>query len=207
MSDKLRRISEKAMSEGLKIDLTGCSYGETTGCCPFINRPTNYYHFLSGLVRSERLTYILEIGTHFGGSIMSMSRGLSFKNISKSRFLTVDITRKNDRGFREYPHIKRIQGDSLDEKVIKEAIEYFDRPIDILYIDSLHEYGHTKKNMEIYGGSLNPKYIILDDIRQCTSMQKLWREIIREFGESAFDASEISIRKGAGFGIIKWKGK
>ena len=118
MSDKLRRISEKAMSEGLKIDLTGCSYGETTGCCSFLNRPTNYYHFLSGLVKSERLTYILEIGTHFGGSIMSMSKGLSFKNISRSRLLTVDITRKSDKGFHEYPPLQIDYTESLSGTVI-----------------------------------------------------------------------------------------
>ncbi len=193
------------MREGLKIDLSGCNYGETTGPCRFIKRPTNYYYFLAGLVRSQRMTRILEIGTHFGGSIMSMSRGLNKKDIPKSKLVTVDIERKNRDGFKEYSHIKHVTGNSLDEEVIKKVCECFEVPIDLIYIDSLHEYEHTKKNIEIYAKSLNPRYIALDDIRQCDSMVELWSALTQEFKENTLDVSDITIRKGAGFGVIKWR--
>jgi predicted O-methyltransferase YrrM len=190
------------MREGRKIDLTGCNYGETTGPLTFLKRPTNYYYFLAGLVRSRGMTRILEIGTHFGGAIMSMSRGLSEEGLPKSKLVTVDIERKNQDGFKEYSHIRHITGDSLDKDVVERVAECFEGPIDLIYIDSLHEYGHTKENIDTYGKRLRPQYIVLDDIRQCDSMRKLWSALTREFKERAFDASDITVRKGAGFGVI-----
>ncbi len=206
MCDSLESIGERAMAEGCTIDLSSCNYGETTGsCCRFIKRPTSYYYFLAGLVRSQRMMRILEIGTNFGGSIMSMSRGVDKKDIPSSTLVTVDIEYKNRDGFEEYPHIVRITGDSLDKDVIQEVWECFDKPIDLIYIDSLHEYDHTKENIDAYATKLNPRYIVLDDIRQCDSMVRLWSMLAQEFKQNAFDASAISKREGAGFGIIKWR--
>jgi hypothetical protein len=45
--------------------------------------------------------------------------------------------------------------------------------------------------------------VVLDDIRQCEDMKRLWSELKGTFEDNAFDASEASIRKGAGFGIIR----
>ena len=206
MPDNLKHICEQAMIEGKKIDLTGCSYGETTGPCPFIKRPTNYYYFLSGFVRSLGLARILEIGTHFGGAIMSMRRGLSCSSNKGVKLVTVDITCKNKEGFESYPDIERVCGDSLDKNISKKVVDSFSNdPVDLVYIDSIHEYDHTMKNLNIYAGNLNPRYVILDDIRQCDSMKKLWSDLKTRFREDAFDASDISIRKGAGLGVIKWK--
>jgi len=201
----LKKICIQAMAVGKTIDLSDCPYGETTGCCSFIKWPTKYYHFLAGFVRLQKLTHILEIGTNYGGSIMSMSKGLGEGDIAKSRLVTIDITRKNEEGFQKYPHIKRIHGDSLEEGISEKAIGMFHRDIDLLYIDSLHEYEHTRRNIDIYAGRLNPRYIILDDIRQCDGMKRLWGELKDEFRHNAFDASEVIVRIGAGFGVIRWK--
>jgi len=201
----LREICEQAMDTGMNIDLSDCPYGETTGPCSFINRPTAYYFFLAGFVKLQRLTHVLEIGTNYGGSIMSISKGLHKDDVADSRLVTVDIIHKNEERLKRYPHIKRIQGDSLDEDIVKKTVESFDKAIDLIYIDSLHEYEHTRKNINIYAGKLNPRYVILDDIRQCDDMKRLWSELKGEFEDDAFDASDISIRKGAGFGVIRWK--
>ena len=195
------------MREGRNIDLSDCPYGETTGCSSFINRPTRYYYFLAGLVRIEKLTRVLEIGTNYGGSIMSIAKGLPEDDISKSRLVTVDIVTKNPEGFKKYPGIKRIKGDSLDEKVAREVVNSFNGRIDLLYIDSLHEYDHTKRNINIYSAKLKPRYVVLDDIRQCDDMKKLWNELKDEFKGDAFDASEVIVRIGAGFGVIRAAGK
>jgi len=199
----LKVLCQEVMDVGMKIDLSDCHYGETTGSCTFLNRPTNYYFFLAGLVKLKRLTHILEIGTNSGGSIMSIAKGLRKDNVANSRLVTVDIVLKNDDGFKRYPNIRRIQGDSLVEDVVRKVVESFDRNIDLLYIDSLHEYEHTRKNLDIYASKLKPRYVVLDDIRQCDDMRRLWNELEKEFGENAFDASNIAIRKGAGFGIIR----
>jgi cephalosporin hydroxylase len=201
----LDKICERSMEEGLKIDLSDCPYGETTGPCPFIKRPANYYYLLAGLVRLERLFSILEIGTNFGGSIMSMRKGIREEDRVGSRLVTIDIVLKNDKAFGNYPDIERIEGDSLDQEVAKKAFAVFDKSIDLLYIDSLHEYEHTRRNIEIYADRLNPRYLALDDIRQCEDMRRLWSELRDRFGEASFDASDVSIRRGAGFGVIRWR--
>lgn len=192
-----------AVKEGRRIDLTGCNYGETDGCCRFIARPTRYYYFLAGLVRSQRITYILEAGTHCGGSIMSMARGIRKRHLKRSRLVTVDVASKNDAGFKEYPFIKRIKGDSASETTAERVAGAFDRPIDLFYIDSLHEYGHTRSNIDIYTDKLNPKYIVLDDIRLSEPMRRLWREITEKFAKEALDLSEMVGRNQAGFGIVR----
>jgi cephalosporin hydroxylase len=193
------------MREGRKIDLTGCNYGETDGCCRFVARPTNYYYFLAGLVKTEKLTYILETGTHCGGSILSMARGLDRQDVSESRLVTVDIDQKNEEGLRGHTHIERVRGDSTDDNVADEIAMVFDRPIDLFYVDSLHEYGHTSRNVEIYSERLKPKYIILDDIHLSEPMERFWREMVGRFKEGVFDASELVGRRKAGFGIIRMR--
>jgi len=203
MSD-LEHTCKRAMEIGQGIDLSDCHYGETTGPCSYIGRPTKYYYFLAGFVRSLDLRRILEIGTNYGGSIMSIHKGIHKDSIDQSRIATIDIVSKNHEGLSKYPSIKRIAGDSLDPTVKNRVSDYFQGPIDLIYIDSLHEYDHTKDNISSYAEMLNPNYIILDDIRQCDGMKRLWNELKKTCGDNAFDASDISIRKGAGFGVIRW---
>jgi len=193
------------MEAGQKINLSKYHYGRTGGSCPYIKRPTNYYFFLAGLVRTENLRYILEIGTHFGGSIRSMRKGLNKKYFFGNKLVTVDITDNNISGLKGFPRIHKILGDSLEKKAANRAINCFKKPIDLLYIDSIHEYDHTMSNINIYAPKLDPLYIVLDDIRQCDSMRKLWADLTRKYDDKAYDASEIAIRRGAGFGIIKWR--
>ncbi len=199
----LEDICELAMKEGKKIDLSDCPYGETTGSCSFINRPAKYYYFLAGFVKSLGLTTILEIGTNYGGSIMSMSRGIPDDSKKNSCLVTVDVFTKNVDGFMKYPQVKRIEGDSLDENVIKKVGGLFKGTIDLIYLDAVHEYKHTRDNIELYSKLLNPRYLILDDIRLSGDMERLWEELREEYGNEAFDASEVSIRRGAGFGVVR----
>jgi len=199
----LSLISKKAMEAGKKMDLSDCPYGETTGPCTFIKRPANYYFFLAGFVRTQKLRSILEIGTNFGGAIMSMFKGLDPTISAKPEFVTVDLITKNEAGFKRFMDIKRVIGDSLSNKTVQKVRSLFSKRIDLLYIDSVHRYFDTKKNIELYGGMLDPKYIILDDIRQCTEMKRLWKELRIRYGSNVYDASEVAIRKGAGFGVIK----
>ena len=201
----LKSICTRAMAVGQKIDLSKCHYGRTTGSCRYIKRPTNYYFFLAGLVRAENLRYILEIGTHFGGSIRSMRKGLNKKHIFSNKLVTVDIASNNIAGLKGFPRIHKIRGNSLEKEVANRAINCFKKPIDLLYIDSIHEYDHTMSNIDTYAPKLDPLYIALDDIRQCDSMRKLWTDLTIKYGNRSYDASEIAIRRGAGFGIIKWR--
>ena len=198
------------MPVGRKIDLTGCNYGLQRRTGVFINKPVSYYYFLAGFVSSQRLSYILELGTHFGGSIMSMSRGLREDVVSESRLVTVDKNMENIEGFNNYPHIRRIHGDILNPDVLHKVTGEFDRPIDLLFIDTSHKYEHVKEVINLYAHLLKPRFMILDDIFLNDSMKSLWSEMEEEFGDRVFDATQVSRRgrgDSIGFGVILWNCK
>jgi cephalosporin hydroxylase len=206
MTDDLKNICERAINEGQKLDLRGCCYGEPTGWIgPPSKTPNKYYYFLAGLVRSQHLCNILDIGTHFGGSIMSMAKGLHKECITRSRLVTVDIACKNEEKFKNYPYIKRVEGDATKQKVIKKITESFRGKIDLIYIDSDHKYEHVKTVIYVYANRLRPKYIVLDDILLNNSMKRLWKELKKKFKDRAYDVSKLGIRKdNVGFGVIDW---
>jgi len=156
----LADICKQAMKEGQKIDLSGCVYGKPKDT----DKPSNYYYFLAGLVKTQRLTNILDLGTKNGGSIMSMSRGIHGQGRVRNRLVTVDIEYLNKEKLEKYPNIQRIQGDVLSKRVLKKTVESFDREIDLMFIDTLHEYKHVQRIITLYANKLKPKYIIFDDI-------------------------------------------
>ncbi|MBL7196611.1 MAG: class I SAM-dependent methyltransferase [Candidatus Omnitrophica bacterium] len=192
-------LCERAIIEGQKIDLKKCIY---ENLIEKVTRPEYYYYFLAGFVRIFHLTHILEIGTHFGGSIMSMSRGLSELDVKKCRLVTVDVTNENREGFLKLSHIKRIHGDSLEMDTIQRIEKCFDRDIDLLFIDSIHEYGHVAKCIMTYGEKLRPRYILLHDIYFNFSMRKLWQRLKLKFKDRIFDITEITKTGRCGMGLI-----
>lgn len=200
---ELTKVCLEAIKAGRGIDLTGCNYGQTDGCCKFVARPTRYYYFLAGLVRSQSLKHIIETGTHCGGSIMSMYKGLDPGTVSTSRLVTIDIEPKSALNVLECPNLVMLQGDATDSGIVKKAAEYFKEPIDLLYIDSLHEYNHTKFVLEKYSSMFSPKYVVLDDIRLTEEMAGLWEEICLREGANALDISDMIGRRSAGFGIVR----
>ena len=74
---------------------------------------------------------------------MSMARGIRQRHLKRSRLVTVDVASKNEAALKEYQFIKRVKGDSASEATAEKVASVFDRRIDLFYIDSLHEYGHT----------------------------------------------------------------
>ena len=58
LTKSLKEICQAAMAIGQGLDLSDCQYGETTNDKFFLDRPTNYYFFLAGFVRSEKLRYL-----------------------------------------------------------------------------------------------------------------------------------------------------
>lgn len=157
---------------------------------------TKYYHFLAGLVKVISAKQVLEIGTHFGGSIMAMSKGAH----SDTKMVTIDIELKNNEALFPYTNIKRITGDSTNTVVIKEVNKYLKPPIDLIFIDSLHIKKYVYYNMKRYANLL-PKYVVFDDIHINSTMDDLWNKVSTNY--PSCDLSEMVDRKKAGFGIIQ----
>lgn len=195
----LAERSHLANEDGRRIDLSGCYYE------PHRSEPEEYYHYLAGLVRVFRAIRVLEIGTQFGGSIKSMIRGVPTDRIKEAKFVTVDITDLNREGFMSFPDnlLKRVRGDAAEPSTVDKVGALFgDEPIDLLFIDSDHNYRSTGQQINLYANRLQPRLLVLDDIRLNHSMRELWTDLVSLMGDRCFDASQLVRRGVAGFGAI-----
>ena len=163
---------EHVMKVGSAIVLSDCAYGEWKG--QYISTPHRYYFFLAGLIRLNDFTRILEIGTHYGGSTLAMSKGLTPEHADTARIVTVDIARHNEAPLAAVPSITRIQGDSLAARTVEKACGSFAGDIDLLFVDARHEHRDTLENVALYANRLKPKMIVLDDINLTDGMRELW---------------------------------
>lgn len=185
-----------AMAAGRQIDLSDCRYDESGAV-------QGYYSFLAGLVRSRGYRRIVEVGTHHGGSTMSLCRGIAEADTADACVVTIDITRFNEEGLARVPFLHRVQGDSLRPEIVDEVCGHFDGPIDLLYVDSFHQHRETLQNIALFANRLGPAVVVVDDIRINPSMRDLWSEVQALDGGVARDISSLVGRKSVGFGIIE----
>jgi len=191
----IKELCRNAKIIGDTIDITGCRYGMHDRTNTYIGE-TVYYSFLAGFVKLINAKQILEIGTHYGGSVMAMERGTN----TDAKIVTIDIKFKDSVALSEYKNIKRVTGDSTSPAVVKEVDKYLEPPIDLMFIDSLHTKNFVFLNMKRYG-KLLPKYIVFDDIHINATMNDLWSKLISKY--TNYDLSSIVDREKAGFGIIQ----
>ncbi len=186
------------------IDLSGCYYGEPFRKGPFVDKPCSYYFFLAGLVAQLRCSRILEIGTHFGGSIFSMARGVGYSGLVQTAdVITVDVKESNSEAFRTNELVIRILGDCLDDDVVQHVTQSFSGPVDLMFIDAVHNYEHTNRCLQRYSPLVSPRLVILDDIRLNPSMESLWKYRVVSCGDRAIDITDYSHReKNVGFGLL-----
>ena len=196
------RVCAAAMREGRRIDLTGCFY-EVTG--PYAYLPCNYYPLLAGLARTQHMTQALDIGTRYGGSILSVHKGMATDPAREPVLVTVD-TVHHDAPPGWAPEIVRVLGDSIHPGTVREVIRHFRPPIDMIYLDAIHTYEHTQANIAAYAIPLAPAVLVLDDIHLNPSMKRLWAELRASCGDRAYDASALTGRgENCGFGVIWWR--
>lgn len=190
----LMEICEEAYERGKTINIDGCHYGPHSRTKRYYAE-TEYYRFLAGLCSVVDAKQVLEIGTHYGGSIMAMSRGTG-----KDAFLvTVDVIMRNTERFKQYPNVHRVLGNSISDAVAKKVYVLFHPPIDVLYIDSTHTYEDVMANIQMYKG-LKPRFVVLDDIHINDSMKSLWTTLQNKY--ECIDVSEWS-KRNVGFGVVK----
>lgn len=204
MGNSLKEICEAAAREGRHIDLTGC-YHEVSG--PFAFVPCTYYPLLAGLARTHRMSQVLDVGTKYGGSILAVRMGLAQRLPDRPVLVTVDLHEHPGHGLHGYPEIIRILGDAAGAATIARIAECFRPPIDMLYLDAVHTMEHTRACFDGYGRSLNPRFVVVDDIYLNASMNRLWEELLTRFpADRVFDASELTGRgSDCGFGVIEYR--
>ncbi|HEX7375604.1 MAG TPA: class I SAM-dependent methyltransferase, partial [Pirellulales bacterium] len=123
------------------IGLSGCCYGAPHWDGPFVDTPCGYYFFLTGLVAQLRFGRILEIGSHYGGSIFSMARAVEHCGMaSAAEIVTIDCVDLNGDAFRANPLVRRMIGDCFDGDLASQVRLSFSAPIDLMFIDAVHDY-------------------------------------------------------------------
>lgn len=188
---------DAAVRVGRDIDLSVCRYRSDVD-----SPPQPRYHFMAGLVRTLSASRILEIGTFHGGATMAMALGVD-PSIETAQVATIDVVRLNDEGFEAFPQVHRVIADSLQPRTVREIGEYFDDHIDLLFVDSGHDYRQAFENVAIYGNLLKPRVILLDDIYLNRSMRRMWERIVELAPDSTCDVSEPAQRTNVGYGLIE----
>lgn len=200
----LRGAALLAAARGKELDLSDCYYGAPHWNGEFISSPSPYYFFLAGLCRALNWRNIFEIGTHYGGSIRAMMRGIAPAARLHAKLITADITSFNREAFLTAPDdlITRLEGDAVDSAMSQHVVELFGGDVvDAVYIDAKHTYESTAAQINLYLPLLKPRFLVLDDIHLNPSMERLWVELSELLGDRAFDATMLSDRGPSGFGL------
>jgi cephalosporin hydroxylase len=202
MESELAFICRTAIEAGRQLDLTGC-YHEIEGQHAY--EVCNYYPLLAGLALTQGMTQYLDVGTRYGGSVLSVRKALENRP-GNIRLITIDIIDRNSEELPKYPDIVRLFGDSINPQIVHTVHQNFDPPVDMIYLDAVHTYEHTKANVDLYAASLNPKFLVMDDIFLNDSMKKLWSEMAERFQpDRIYDASQLTTRIHCGIGVIAWR--
>lgn len=130
----------------------------------------DYNRFLYELVLDFRPERMVETGTDRGRSAAHMALG------NPNGFVhTIDIDPACSQNAKDLrlPNLVVWTGDSLG--VIQ---EFDDKSIDLLFLDSLHTYEHTKAEWEAFKPKLRPDALVLiDDIALDAGMARFWDEL------------------------------
>jgi hypothetical protein len=191
---------------GQGIDVSDVGYGPAHwgDGKQFHDAAIPYYSFLAGLIRTQACARILEVGTHHGGSIQSMIRGMA--DPASARVVTIDITDINS-SLHAIPCLTKLTGDANSEAVIHQVLAIFQgEPIDLLYIDANHSFMPTITNLGLYATLLRPRLVVMDDIVLNPEMKVLWQVLRAAFGAEAVDCVDVvpEIRSPAcGFGLMR----
>lgn len=148
----------------------------------------DYNWFLFSLALNLQPDLVVETGTDRGRSAGHFASGWA-----GGRVVTIDIDKTctdhaRDLGFENITAITR---DSIYASAI-----FLEEDIDILFLDSLHTYEHTKEEYTVYLPKVSKGGLIfVDDINLDEGMKKFWAEI----KEPKVDLSHLHY---SGFGVI-----
>ncbi len=198
-------LLNEALELGHTLDLSDSIYGPAHWQGEFCDHTAPYYVFLAGFARRTGTRTVAELGTHYGGATTALCQGIASDDQGEpgGRVVTVDVTHLNVEGLARYPQLRRLQGDSLDPRIVQGFMDAFDDHVDLLFIDTVHTYRQSWENLAVYANRLKPRWILLDDIHLNQGMEAFWRDAQARGGGRCFDLSELVDRPRAGFGLIE----
>jgi hypothetical protein len=202
-SAELSEMVREAWEMGQAMALDGIGYGPAHWKGEgFHADPLPYYYFLAGLAHTQGCRRICEVGTHYGGSCLSMLRGAG----PEAEILTVDISDINP-AIAKTTGVTKLTGDANCAAIIKTAVLHFGgQPIDLLYVDADHRFTPTLTSLGLYCLLLRPRLVVVDDVALNPQMRTLWSVLTAAYGASTANCTDIvcDIRdRAVGFGLLK----
>jgi predicted O-methyltransferase YrrM len=188
---------------GAGLDLQAAVYGPAHVVDDaFVDTTPAYYRFLAGLVRATGARRIAELGTHFGGSIQALIAGVRDDLRAQAQVATVDVTALNRERLDAIAGLQCVQGDALDDDIIRTMMAAFDDHVDVLFVDTIHSYQQTMENTAVYANRLKPALIVFDDIHLNPEMERFWATVGRLGAGDRHDVTALSDRGSAGLGLL-----
>lgn len=130
-----------------------------------------YYDFLYHLAQEMKPKIIVELGTWKGDSTCRLAYGAP-----EAKVITVDIGALPEayEKTKKFDNIEMVKGGSLDNKII----DYIPDEIDILFIDTLHDYEQVMAEYIAYSPKVKKGGVILyDDVIINKGMEMFWEEV------------------------------
>jgi predicted O-methyltransferase YrrM len=159
------------------------------------NNGCNYYFYLRNLVSQLRPRNVLELGTSIGRSGLFMMLALP----PESKFTTIEMgswMRGDLAPFFDDNRLRIVYGSDVDNAVYS-PLELKD--VDLLFIDTVHEIEHVKKEWSIYSKVLSPgALVVMDDIHLNDGMSTFWDSIPYEKMDVGLDVHL------SGFGMFRF---
>lgn len=136
--------------------------------------PSMYYRFLRKLAQTVKPTVSVELGLCGGGASLHMSLGYP-----DGLVIGVDIANEwPDRLEHVKSVCKHFEFWRMDS--VEAADRYYERimpPVDILFIDTVHEYKHVLKEFAVWSPLLSSRAIVcLDDLHR-DNMEQAFNEL------------------------------
>lgn len=168
--------------------------------------PMSYYRLLYNLAKELEPELTVELGAWQATGAAHFAAGYA-----GGRVITIDHhgdpgddlnKLKAEEAQAHYPNLVYLQGWTWD---MVEIVQSFNDGIDILFIDSWHQYEYVRKDWDLYTPLMNkPSLIICDDILGgdgpvIAGMKRFWDELP---GEKFLDGA---IHAGFPMGFLKWE--
>lgn len=157
----------------------------TTGA-PTTELYNRFLFLLAGILRPG---HVVETGTDRGRSGAHLAEGSP-----ESKIVSIDIDPvcTQQLAALELPNVEAVTGNSLDV-----ANRFDTQSIDLLFLDSLHEYAHMKLELDAFFPKVRTDgFVLIDDIVLNPGMDRFWSEI----GHPKRDLSMLHF---SGFGVFQ----
>ncbi len=162
---------------------------------------TKYHVFMALLAKAMLANRIIELGTYVGES--SKQIGLSCPD---AEVWTIDINpdakRQIDKIAPIVPNVKAFTGHS---EYFRHSGRYDNKPIDLLFIDSNHDYAHTMGNFNSWKDMVRTGGLIaFDDWTLDQEMERVRQVLMRHGTKEAFDYEMVEVNEvhATGFAVM-----